>query len=273
MRPFWSRIGGGLRVPSPRLLGGALVAILCMAAAPSPASAQFGLFGQSGASPQDVYDTVASHGFRMAGPLYRNGNVYVADVFDRRRRRERLIISADSGEIMQRFFVDVAAAPRAVAPPGNEDFFSRLVRGWGDDAPPRPPAGLDTDNEAVMPLAPVPLPRREPRPRPIEPRIVTRTEEAPITSSPLPAPARAPTPPASASLPPKPAPGAPDQTPGPTPPTSTRATTVVNDPLRIPGERDATAPKAAAVAVTKPTPPPVKLPTAKPADVPVAPLD
>ncbi|WP_319935740.1 hypothetical protein [Lichenihabitans sp. Uapishka_5] len=262
-------------------LGGAMALGLV---ASTPAWAQFSLFGSREASPEDVSDTIAEHGFRLMGPLYRNGRVYLADVLDRRQRRERLVISAESGEIVQRFFVDVGPerqAPMPRAAPRDESFFSHLTRGWDDSPPPRPPAGLSgsDDMPPVTPLAPRPV-------RP-QPRVVTRTETGPVpvTASPLPPPNATPSAPATASN------GNPEVVAVPSrrpdaasvvavPPSSVRATSVATDPLRIPGARKPEEAKAApvttAVKTVDPAPttaaaPPTTKP--KPADVPVAPLD
>jgi hypothetical protein len=264
----------------------------------TPARAQFSFFGPSEVSPQDIYDTVAEHGFRLIGPLYRNGRVYLADVIDRRQRRERLVIAAENGQIVQRFLVDIGggAGPRGpvpqVAPPRDDSFFSHLTRGWDDEPPPRPPLGLDNGGDRVQvpaPTAPAAAPRRR------EPRVVTRTEgtvppPGSVTSSPLPVPAPQPAKPdagkkpdATASAPAN----APDQTgtpaPADTPPASGRGTTVSTDPLRIPGNRQPDAAKptsAASVASKAPTPapaapatPPKPAAPARSNDVPVAPLD
>lgn len=248
----------------------------------APAQAQFGLFGSSEASPQDVVDTIAEHGFRLVGPLYRSGHAYVADVIDRRGRRERLVVSVETGQIVQRFFVDVGAAERRQAMverprPGDDDsFFSRLSRGWDDEPAPRPPLVVpdasQPDAESTTVLVPRP---RAPR----EPRVVTRTELPPAKAAPPPVPGpetpadtvekRQDAPAASAN------PAAPAGSP--------RATSVSTDPLRIPGTRKAAEPKspAATVATAKPpepppapaAPPPAPAKASKPADVPVAPLD
>lgn len=264
-------------------------AALCCAATVSPATAQFSWFGRGDSSVQDAYDTISSHGFRLTGPLLQNGDVYIADVVDRKQRRQRLIISRESGQIVQRYLVDVGRSGPYAALPGTEpapqrrsrsgsDFFSRMVRGFDDDPAPRPPAdvGLPDRPEAVEPRIQPRAPQRTAKPRPsdIEPGLAARREETPVTSRPLdpgpavPAPAStpatggatSPAPPASpvANVPPAAAPQA-------APPA--RATVVTTDPLRIPGVKDADTPKAATVAAKPATPP-----RAKP-DVQVAPLD
>ena len=247
--------------------------------AAEPAHAQFSWFGSREASPQDVSDTIADHGFTLVGPLYRNGRVYLADVIDRRRRRERLVIAADSGEIVQRYFVDVGperrapvAAPRQA--PRDDSFFSHLTRGWDDEPPPRPPVGLPGQNEVVtVPAAPLV------RPKP-QPRVVTRTEAAPtpVTAAPLPPPGSAGAKPEVVTVPST-------ASSGDSSPSHVRGTSVSTDPLSIPGTRKAEesraakAAAAATVAASKPAepvaavPPAVKPKPAPAADVPVAPLD
>jgi hypothetical protein len=243
----------------------------------TPARAQFSWFGPSEASPQDIYDTISEHGFRLVGPLYRNGRVYLADVVDRRQRRERLVIAAESGQIVQRFLVDFgdAGGRRTAAvrpPPADDSFFSRLTRGWDDEPPPRPPLGLDNGDTVQVPA---PTRRREPR-------VVTRTEgtvppPAPVTATPLPS---------GTTAKPDAAPPATASAPAGTPPASGRGTTVSTDPLRLPGTRPtepakpaptvaskAPAPPAPAAPPPAPATPAPAAPQAKPADVPVAPLD
>jgi hypothetical protein len=76
---------------------------LALAAMPTTAQAQiFGMFGWS-LPPGQVQHMIASQGFRLAGPLFRNGRVYVVDVVDDRGVRQRLIIDAFSGDVLQAF--------------------------------------------------------------------------------------------------------------------------------------------------------------------------
>ena len=261
-------------------------ALLLGLGALTPARAQFNFFGAREVSAEDVSETIADHGFRLVGPLYRNGRVYLADVIDRRQRRERLVISAENGQIVQRFMVDVGPERRppayvSRAAPQDDSFFSHLTRGWDDAPPPRPPLGLDAPERLPSAIAPA-----QPRLRP-QPRIVTRTDPgpAPVTSSPLPPPSSVvpgPTPQTpAASKPETVAVPTTASTTASTPPASNvRGTSVSTDPLRIPGARKAEEAKAtpAAAVATKapdPTPAPAKPKPAAPAtaDVPVAPLD
>ena len=296
-----------------RMLPGFGIAALCWAAAVQPAAAQFDWLGQGQISSNDVYDTISSHGFRLAGPLMQNRNVYIADVFDRRQRRQRLIISRENGRILQRFLVDVGSSGPYAAAPGagsqrarsEPDFFSRLARGFGDDGPPpRPPADIDNAGrpEAVEPRLPRPDRVVRPRPADIEPRVATRRDDAPVTSRPLtpepqpvqPAPVQPtpiqPVPVRPAAVPAAPAPVASTDK---TAPVQQIAPTVAPVPAPAPVPAASPPPARATVVTTdplripgvkeaeKPKPAtataratePVKPATPKAADVPVAPLD
>jgi hypothetical protein len=80
-----------------------LSSFLALAVAPTSAQAQiFGMFGWS-MPPGQVMHIIQSQGFRLAAPIYRNGRVYVADVMDEHGVRERLIVDAFSGDVLQTF--------------------------------------------------------------------------------------------------------------------------------------------------------------------------
>ncbi len=284
-------------------LGGlALTTVLASTVvAPQAARAQF-FWDQPRFSADDVARAVVERGFRPIHRPFRNDQVYIADVFDRRGRQERLIVSADSGEIVQRFFVegtrnlrsdvDPTIAPGPV-PPGripNEDnqpsLFSRLFGGDGQDKQEHQEQQQPSQFEPNYAL---PAPVR-PRPKRV-PRVVERAPEtvppyAPIESAPLApvtpaavAPATAPSPvatvapqPAQAILPPA--------QPAAAPPAPSSGRVTSKDPLAIPGSRedDDKTPKPAAFAVAHPAPKPAapapappKAPEVK--SVPVAPLD
>ena len=77
--------------------------------------------GWGGMGPGEISQSIAQRGFRIIAPLRRNGNVFVADVVDRRGRRERLIVASGDAEILQRSFLDDPGLPgfvprRAMAP-------------------------------------------------------------------------------------------------------------------------------------------------------------
>jgi len=98
-RPGRQRARHGRRI----ILAAAVLGFFGSAAVPTVAQAQiFGMFGWS-LPPGQVQHMIASQGFRLAGPLYRNGRVYVADVVDDRGVRQRLIVDAFSGDVLQAF--------------------------------------------------------------------------------------------------------------------------------------------------------------------------
>ncbi|WP_131113187.1 hypothetical protein [Lichenihabitans psoromatis] len=263
------------------LLGGVL--------APKPASAQF-FWDQPRLSADDAAGSVIDKGFRPLAPPVRNEGVYLADVVDRRGRRERLVVSADNGEILQRFVMDDRRAfrrnidptiPRGPVPPAqipSEDnqpnMFTRLFGGGNDDTNQQPP------NASQGHELPVPAQPRPPRVK-RAPRVVERTPEparsSPIETSPLAAPDQQPAPatgsvsPAATSTPVVSAPAV--SAPAASAPTVAAPAgdrpvrSIVTNPLSLPGTREqddkskgtATASSAA------------RKPAGK--DVPVAPLE
>jgi hypothetical protein len=124
-----------------------VTSFIALASVPTSAQAQiFGMFGWS-MPPGQVMHMIRSQGFRLSGPFYRNGRVYVADVMDDRGVRQRLIVDAFSGEVLQAF---VLGRPSETF--GNERSarFEPLDRGPGPGAPlPSAP-----DAGALQPSAP-----------------------------------------------------------------------------------------------------------------------
>ena len=53
--------------------------------------------------PMQVERMVQASGYRLTGPVVRNGPVYLADVLGREDDRERLVIEANSGRLLQRY--------------------------------------------------------------------------------------------------------------------------------------------------------------------------
>jgi hypothetical protein len=81
----------------------ALSSFIGVAAVPQVAQAQlFGMWGWS-MRPGQVERIIQSQGFRLTGPIYRNGRVYVADVLDERGVHQRLIVDAFTGDVLQAF--------------------------------------------------------------------------------------------------------------------------------------------------------------------------
>jgi hypothetical protein len=301
--------------------------------------------GWGGGAPgaRDIAETIAERGFRLIAPVQRNGGVFVADVVDRRGRRERLILGPE-GHIRQRFLLDDPRLP---------GYVPRYAEGSDGADDPRPALRADREMRPVPPglipgvgVAPAeggdlqdgdlePALRPAPRVmRPPRPRIVERTpdggpaeRDAPppaVPGEPLPIAPRAklvepprivePAKTASrpADAPPRPAPA--PVTPAPVPVPADRGTSAkLSDPLRIPGAPEpapqvqtpqvqtpqvpaATPRKAAQTAIgavplpatptrsvtaapqvvsgrMTGTPPAKPVPSVKPGDVPVAPLD
>ncbi|MBV8103309.1 MAG: hypothetical protein JO223_01540 [Hyphomicrobiales bacterium] len=88
------------------------------------------------ASPQEIAERLRAEGFVLVGPLHRNDTVYLADVNAGPGGRERLVIDAWSGEILQRI---VARSP--YSRPGGGYV---IERGEFDSPPPlAPPPARD----------------------------------------------------------------------------------------------------------------------------------
>ena len=259
-----------------RILPAAAIGLgLLMASLPNAAHAQFfdgwggGGWGGWGDAmgPGQIYNSITDRGFRVIGPLRRNGSVFVADVVDRRGRRERLIVAAADGEILQRFLLQdpgFGTAPRNDLAQPRQEFGQPVERAdRGDLVPPAsiPNVGGGGGETAVEP----PRQRAVPRPvKPPRPRVVDRTPDETlrrdvVPSHPAPrlkfkvpaeATAKRPSEPATttasrpADTPEKPSVPAP--TPTPAAPTTT---TKLSDPLAIPGGEP------------KPAKPPAEAPT------------
>ena len=87
-------------------------------AAATPAQAQlFGIFRTfqtpSTLSPEMVYRQLVQAGYQPIGRIQRNGQVFVASVYDSRRRQLRLVIDSVQGRILERY---VVAARQAEEP-------------------------------------------------------------------------------------------------------------------------------------------------------------
>ena len=86
---------------------------------------------RDGLQPHQVRRSIADQGFRVLSPLRRIGSVFLADVLDRRGRRERLIVAAADAQILQRFYLDDSRSPGAV-PRETEQQPSFASRFFGD---------------------------------------------------------------------------------------------------------------------------------------------
>ncbi len=155
----------------------AFAALTAFTAVPS-ADAQW--FPPMGAAPPDeIIQRLRAEGYVLIPPLRRNQTIYLADVTSGSGGRERLVIDAWSGEILQRFvarrgsgrrsFVDgyvveggEFSSPPPLAPPPERDFRE----------------GSFAYGEPAVPAAPAPRWRVRPRPaatasRPPEPNPAT----------------------------------------------------------------------------------------------------
>ena len=116
-------MGGIVGVKRAALLGGVGAALFAAA----PASAQvFGWWGyqpfeyryrveeNTPLSGGEVRGLLARQGYRLSGPLQRNGDVLLADVADRSGRQLRLIVDRYDGRVLQRFLNAEPRPPRGI---------------------------------------------------------------------------------------------------------------------------------------------------------------
>ena len=109
----------------------------------------------------DVRAMLTEDGYRVQGRIQRKGPVYLADVIDLRGRSARLIIDADSGDILERFYgLNAPRPPRDIAgvAPRDDEFAPRL---------------------APEPLPPL-LPQADKKPAPSKPAVASRETGKPI---------------------------------------------------------------------------------------------
>ena len=224
---------------------------LGLALAPQAAQAQlFGYWGyqsfRSAIYPEDIADIVADEGMRLAGRPRLNGRVYVVQARDRRGAEFRLIISAQTGEILKSFEVaarsDAEDQPQPILPSLPQPQ-RRAARPDVEAEPPR-----------IVPSAPLPQRRAARTPDPLVIPGIGREPAAPETvrkPAPRPKLVRRPVPVVSRPLPP-PAVAAPPSIAAP----------AQAAPAHAAPPQQAVAPLGDG---------PVKKPP--PADVPVAPLD
>lgn len=252
-------------------------------------SGGFGWGGWGGMGPAQVAQAIGVQGFRIVAPLRHNGAVFVAEVIDRRGRRERLIVAAADGQILRRFILDEARMPRSARMIPGDDIEQQMDRvDRGELVPPVPPISIPNidapsrdygtvdDNPVIEPIRPraAPRPLRLPKPRMVDrtPDVIQpdqdqntrqpmRLKIRPSEPMRLPsAPAERavqPAPPAvTASRPPDAAPVTrPDAAPSTAPGNATAApTTRMRDPLAIPRTepRPVEAPRASAAVTSEP---------------------
>jgi hypothetical protein len=136
---------------SPRAPVAALaLAVSMLSLGASSAKAQYLLNWDRGLSPMQVERMVQASGYRLTGPVARNGGVYLANVLGREDDPERLVIDARDGRLLQRYGAAASHRQYAAAdwssPPRPQP---GLFDGWfdrDDDSPaPRPPASVYGD--------------------------------------------------------------------------------------------------------------------------------
>jgi hypothetical protein len=295
----------GLLISRPRIAALASAALLWALGATS-SQAQF-FHWDSTLSASQIERMVQASGYRLTGPVTRNGGVYLANVLGSQDDPERLVLDATDGRLLQRF--SARRAWRQTGEwPGRPRQQPVLSSGWLDrqevypqarpltassndwldnedgSPPPRPPAGIygDTGQSPVR-VAPLPAPHIPQVARADDqsgPKVILAPPAAgghePVLEKPRTKPQvkrRRPDAPMIA----RPSPAAvPVATPDAKPPAATpdvaptaAAPRVADTKAAAPVATPEVAPAAA------PTPPPAaKAPASKPAlnDVPVAPL-
>jgi len=154
----------------PRVAAFALAAALLSGGATS-ASAQWLFNWDNALPPMQVERMVQASGYRLTGPVMRHGPVYLANVLGRENDRERLVIDARDGRLLQRYGApatrrqyalsgDWSGQPGPQGSPGD-DLFDRQ----DGFPPPRPPADVYGDAQDG-PLRDAPLVTAPPAPRP-----------------------------------------------------------------------------------------------------------
>ncbi len=140
----------------------------------APAQAQlFGWWGHQPfayrdvMTPGEIRRDLARQGYRMNGPLQRNGRVILADVVDGRGRQLRLIVDPVEGAILQRF-VNVEPRPQRGAPGASRN--------------PEFPDSPDAQNQPAPRAAkPAAKPKAAVRSLPQQPKIARERPESPET--------------------------------------------------------------------------------------------
>ena len=144
-------IRSNLLFPRASVAALALAASFLSLGATSAKAQLFFSWGDRAVSPMQVERMVEASGYRLTGPVMRNGPVYLANVLGRENDRERLVIDARDGRLLQRYGAetrrqyaadgDWASRPRARDYMFDGDF----ERDDGFSAP-RPPVDVYSDS-------------------------------------------------------------------------------------------------------------------------------
>ena len=95
-------IRSNLLFPRASVAALALAASFLSLGATSAKAQLFFSWGDRAVSPMQVERMVEASGYRLTGPVMRNGPVYLANVLGRENDRERLVIDARDGRLLQR---------------------------------------------------------------------------------------------------------------------------------------------------------------------------
>lgn len=260
-----------------RISARAALAALSFLVAASAAEAQW--FPPVGAAPpREIAERLRAEGYVLRGPLQRRDTVYLADVVTSSGARQRLVLDAWSGEILQRFVTrdrfhgrggyivegGEFDMPPPLGPPPARDFGSGGGFAYGGPPDARIPA-------AVGPVRPAPSEahpgRLRPKPTVASPKPET-ARTAPATGLEAPAVGTSTT----TSAPPS---GANPAAPGASPPAAASASAAQPSTPATAGSAAPAAPTMAQEAKPAAQPAPVAKPTDKSKinDVPVNPLE
>ena len=143
----------------------ASVAALALAAAvlslgATSAKAQLFFNWDRALPPMQIERMVEASGYRLTGPVMRNGPVYLANVLGRDNDRERLVIDARDGRLLQRYGAQarrqfVAQGDWASRPRPRGFMFDGGFESDDEGPAPRPPVGVYGDSETGLPRGPV----------------------------------------------------------------------------------------------------------------------
>jgi hypothetical protein len=110
------------------------------------AKAQFLFNWDRALGPMQIERMIQASGYRLTGPVMRNGAVYLANVLGRENDRERLVIDARDGRLLQRYSAGAARRQFADAEDWRAPPRQDIYDGWFDreeDSPaPRPPVDV-----------------------------------------------------------------------------------------------------------------------------------
>lgn len=148
------------------------------------------LFHNEGLDPGDVQGMLEDRGLALMRPLHRNGGVYIADVEGPRGVRQRLIIDAESGRIVQRFRTN---GPRygeyQPRPPADLGETGPNSQGPFTAEPNAPPAVI-TYGQSMARSEDAPSPNILSVPNEEKPKIRPQAKRKKIELTPLPQPAQ-----------------------------------------------------------------------------------